>query len=184
MSAPSSSASASASASATASTGGGETWYKVCDVGQPTEGKRLHQVVEGRYVTLFRVRGVVSAIDAICHHAGGPLTLGPLQDIEDLGGVTVVSCPWHKFLVSVTDGTKVYQQVDIENGVPKVKGWKVGKVVQRAHKVVENASGVFVALVITDEPCQSDRDACSARCAQDYPMHGQPASLLGAGNWI
>ena len=97
-----------------------------------------------------------------------------ITDIEDLG-VTTVSCPWHKFLVSVTDGTKVYQQVDIENGVPKVKGWKVGTVVQRAHKVIENDSGVYLSLQITDEPCQSDKDACSARCAQDYSMHQPPA---------
>ena len=153
----------------------GTTWYKVCEKGQPAEGRRLHQVVEGRYITLFRIKGVVTAIDAICYHAGGPLTLGSLQDIEDLGGVTVVSCPWHKFLVSVTDGTRVYQQVDIEDGVPKVKGWKVGKVVQRPHTVVEKDEGVYVALSIIDEPCQSDRDACSARCAQDYPMHPSPA---------
>ena len=167
-----------------------DIWYKVCEKGQPIEGTRLHQTINGRFVTLFRVRGHVSAIDAICHHAGGPLTLGPLQDIEDLG-VTTVSCPWHKFLVSVTDGTKVYQQVDIENGVPKVIGWKVGKVVQRAHKVVENDSGVYLSLQITDEPCQSDKDACSARCAQDYPMHQSPAEqqpgapgLSGSGRWL
>jgi nitrite reductase/ring-hydroxylating ferredoxin subunit len=36
-------------------------------------------------VTIFRHRGHLTAIDSVCHHAGGPLTLGPLQDIEDLG---------------------------------------------------------------------------------------------------
>lgn len=47
----------------------------------------------GRIITVFRHRGKLSAIDAVCHHAGGPMTLGPVSDIEDLG-VTVVSCPW------------------------------------------------------------------------------------------
>lgn len=122
----------------------GGRWYKVCEKGEPQEGKRLHQTVDGRYVTIFRRKGILSAIDAICHHAGGPLTLGSLQDIEELGGMTVVSCPWHKFLVSITDGTKAYQEVSIEGGVPKVKGWKQGKVVQRAFKVVENDSGVYM----------------------------------------
>jgi hypothetical protein len=37
-----------------------------------------------------------------------------------------------------------YQQVEIVNGVPTVKGWKVGKVVQRAHRVSEREDGVFV----------------------------------------
>jgi nitrite reductase/ring-hydroxylating ferredoxin subunit len=122
----------------------GDKWFKVCERGEPQEGKRIHQVVDGRYVTIFRVKGTLSAIDAICHHAGGPLTLGPLQDIEELGGMTVVSCPWHKFLVSITDGTKAYQEVAIEGGVPKVKGWKQGKIVQRAFKVVENDTGVYM----------------------------------------
>jgi nitrite reductase/ring-hydroxylating ferredoxin subunit len=59
-----------------------------------TEGERLHTCVEGRFVTAFRLRGVLSAIDSVCHHAGGPMTLGSLTDIEDLG-LTVVACPWY-----------------------------------------------------------------------------------------
>lgn len=66
-------------------------WWKVSD-GPPLEGDRLHTCIEGRYITIFRHRGTLSAIDSICHHAGGPLTNGPIKDIEDLG-VTVVLCP-------------------------------------------------------------------------------------------
>ena len=80
-------------------------WWRVASVGLPSDGKRLHSCVEGRFVTVFRNRGNLSVIDAICHHAGGPLTLGPIEDIEELGA-TVVSCPWHKFLVSISDGKK------------------------------------------------------------------------------
>ncbi len=53
-----------------------------------SEGSRLHTVIDGRYITAFRNRGVISSIDSVCHHAGGPMTLGPLTDIEELG-VTV-----------------------------------------------------------------------------------------------
>ena len=117
--------------------------WRVCDPGLPEEKSRLHTQIEGRYITVFRQKGNLSAIDSVCYHAGGPLTLGPLQDIEDLD-VTAVSCPWHKFLVSITDGTRVYQQVTIVDGKPSVKGWTVGKVVQRCHNIFEDESGVYV----------------------------------------
>jgi nitrite reductase/ring-hydroxylating ferredoxin subunit len=68
-------------------------WWLCSTTGEPAEGNRLHTRIEGRYITIFRHHGVLSAIDAICHHAGGPLTQGGVQDIEDLG-MSVVSCPW------------------------------------------------------------------------------------------
>jgi nitrite reductase/ring-hydroxylating ferredoxin subunit len=120
------------------------TFWKVCEAGLPTEKSRLHSQIEGRYITIFRENGKLSVIDSVCYHAGGPLTLGTLQDIEDLGGITAVSCPWHKFLVSIEDGCRVYQQVTIVDGKPSVRGWTRGKVVQRAHKIFENSSGVYV----------------------------------------
>lgn len=122
----------------------GTAFWKVCDTGLPAEKSRLHSQIDGRFITIFRQNGKLSAIDSICYHAGGPLTLGNLQDIEDLDGITTVSCPWHKFLVSIDDGSRVYQQVTIVNGKPSVKGWTKGKVVQRTHKVYENDSGVYV----------------------------------------
>jgi nitrite reductase/ring-hydroxylating ferredoxin subunit len=62
-------------------------WYRVADAGLPLDGARLHACVAGRYVTVFRQKGALTVIDSICHHAGGPLTLGKLQDIEELGGM-------------------------------------------------------------------------------------------------
>lgn len=119
-------------------------YWKVCEAGLPADKCRLHSHIEGRYITIFRQNGKLSVIDSICYHAGGPLTLGSVQDIEDLDGISAVSCPWHKFLVSIDDGRRVYQQVTIENGKPSVKGWTRGKVVQRCHKIYENESGVYV----------------------------------------
>lgn len=123
-----------------------EKWYLVAEAGLPKEGDRIHVRVKERYITIFRFRGKLSAIDAICHHAGGPLTLGPVQDIEELGK-RVVLCPWHRFMVSIDDGTKAFQSVEIVNGLPVNKGWKLGKMVQRVHKVVEGDRGVYIVSV-------------------------------------
>lgn len=118
-------------------------WFKVAERGLPVENDRLHVRVQSRFITIFRNNGTLSAIDAICHHAGGPLTLGKLQDIEELG-MKVVLCPWHNFMVDIVSGVKAYKGVDIVQGKPVVTGWKVGKIVQRPHKVVELDDGVYV----------------------------------------
>lgn len=124
-----------------------EMWSRVADVGQPKEGERIHVKVDGRYITLFRNKGRIHCIDSICHHAGGPLTLGRLQDIEDLG-VTVVLCPWHAFMVTIDGGLKAYQAVSFRNGKAVNDGWKLGKTVQRPHKVVEKDGGVYVVSAV------------------------------------
>jgi nitrite reductase/ring-hydroxylating ferredoxin subunit len=174
-----------------------DVWYLVAEEGLPKEGERLHVRVCERYITIFRFKGHLSAIDAICHHAGGPLTLGPVEDIEDLGK-RVVLCPWHRFMVSIDDGTKVYQAVEIEHGLPVKKGWKIGKMVQRTHKVMETDKGIYVvgitrmnqfpflqfnylfllfclcqSLSKDPEPCVSDKDACSHHCAKSYPLYSE-----------
>ena len=129
-----------------------DTWYRVADAGTPHDNDRIHVRVNGRYLTIFRFDGKLSAIDAICHHAGGPLTLGRVDDIEDLG-VKVVLCPWHKFMVTVDKGLKAYQAVEIEHGIPVKKGWKLGKMVQRVHKIMENESGVYVVSIFLYYRC-------------------------------
>ena len=147
--------------------------WRVSDVGVPLEGNRIHTRIDGRYVTVFRNKGKLSCIDSICHHAGGPLTLGPLQEIEDLS-LTVVSCPWHRYLVSISDGTKVYQEVKIINGKPTNTGWVNNhKCVQRSHNVIENDKGIFIELMEINEndKIASDNDTCNERCAQDYNLH-------------
>ena len=43
--------------------------------------------------------------------------------------------------------TEAYKQVDIEDGKPVVKGWTIGKVVQRCHYIMEDESGVYVVCI-------------------------------------
>ena len=68
-------------------------WFKVAHSNQLSERGRLHVCIEERYITLFKNKGKITAIDSVCHHAGGPLTEGILQEIEELS-LTTVSCPW------------------------------------------------------------------------------------------
>jgi len=134
-----------------ADTDGSNAWYKVAELGLPADGERLHATIEGRYVTVFRHHNKLSCIDAICHHAGGPLTLGRIQDIEDLG-VSVVLCPWHAFMVTLDGGLKAYQAVKFTGSKPVNAGWTLGKVVQRPHKVEEREDGLYVVSAHNDFP--------------------------------
>ena len=134
---------------------------------------RIHLSINDRLITIFRDRnsGKLTAIDAVCHHAAGPLTNGHLEDIEDLN-VTVVVCPHHKYMVSIHDGTKIYQAVNIVDGKPEVGGWTKGKVVQRVHQVTELSNGeIHVELNEEDVIFPSDSDSQSKYCAQFFEIH-------------
>jgi nitrite reductase/ring-hydroxylating ferredoxin subunit len=52
---------------------------------------------EGRVYALFNIDGVVSAIDGICPHQGGPLADGTLEG-------TILTCPWHGWQFDVCTG--------------------------------------------------------------------------------
>lgn len=53
--------------------------------------------VDGRPIALFKVKGKVYAIDAVCPHAGGPLAEGGVHDGH-------VMCPWHGWEFNLKDG--------------------------------------------------------------------------------
>jgi nitrite reductase/ring-hydroxylating ferredoxin subunit len=52
---------------------------------------------EGRVYALFNVGGVISVIDGICPHQGGPLADGALEGCK-------VACPWHGWEFDVQTG--------------------------------------------------------------------------------
>ena len=52
---------------------------------------------DGRIYALFNIEGVVSAIDGLCPHQGGPLADGPING-------TYVTCPWHGWEFCVKTG--------------------------------------------------------------------------------
>ncbi len=120
-------------------------WHRIGNAGQLKNGERMHVRIEGRYITVFKHGGKLSALDSICYHAGGPLTLGPLKDIEDLNA-TFVACPWHRYLVNIDGGQRAYQAINFDNktGKPVVQGWTMGKVVQRPHLVEERNGEIYL----------------------------------------
>ncbi|WP_432541374.1 Rieske (2Fe-2S) protein [Kineococcus sp. SYSU DK002] len=70
----------------------------VCDVEDLPVGEGRTYVVDGEQVALFRHRsGRVSAVQAACPHAGGPLADGQIDE-------TVVVCPLHLTAFDLTTG--------------------------------------------------------------------------------
>ncbi|HTK94432.1 MAG TPA: Rieske (2Fe-2S) protein [Terriglobales bacterium] len=62
---------------------------KLCTKGElPAENKAKEFSVEGKMVCVANVGGVISAIDNVCLHRGGPLGTGVVLDGK-------VICPWH-----------------------------------------------------------------------------------------
>ncbi len=52
---------------------------------------------QGRYVTVIKLdSNVLHAMDSTCFHAGGPLGVG---DIEEVNGRKCIICPWHYYKV-------------------------------------------------------------------------------------
>ena len=123
---------------------GQKKWYLVHS--NPTaliEGERIHTCVEGRYITIYRYKSRLYAMDSTCYHAGGPIGDGVIRDIEELGE-SVVVCPWHRFEVCLSDGVRAYEAIDMSSGKPVATGWKKGKIVQRVHDIYEDTAGIFV----------------------------------------
>lgn len=79
---------------------GPRQWTRAIREDELSDGEARAVDVDGRAVLLSRTDGVVSAIDAVCSHAGGPLSRGTIED-------GVVTCPRHGSCFRLTDGTVV-----------------------------------------------------------------------------
>ncbi|GLC42375.1 Cytochrome c oxidase subunit 1 [Pleodorina starrii] len=126
------------------------------------EGGRLHAKIEGRYVSVLRIDGKLFCIDSICFHAGGPLGIG---DIEDVNGHKCLVCPWHFYKIDIQTGDKYYQGLEFKDGKMLGGEWKSNGVRQRVHPVVEESGKIYVTL-----STQPDAEAAATA-----------AGLLGCG---
>ena len=84
-------------------------FVKLATLNEVPPGASLEVEHEGRIVAIFNVDGVISAIDGLCPHQGGPLADGPMDG-------TYVTCPWHGWQFCVRTGkstlnTKLRQPV-------------------------------------------------------------------------
>jgi nitrite reductase/ring-hydroxylating ferredoxin subunit len=139
--------------------------------GLPAEGDRTHVAVQGRHVTVFREVGRLYCMDSICYHAGGPLTIGDIEDVAMPDGenhLTVV-CPWHTYHVRLDTGQRMFRGLKPVDGKLVPTGWECAAVKQRVHEVEDRQDGVYVRLSSTnsDKECDDGPEIESDQYAYD-----------------
>ncbi|XP_039196383.1 Rieske domain-containing protein-like isoform X1 [Crotalus tigris] len=114
--------------------------------------KRTTATVYEREVVIFYHSGHFYALDCRCYHAGGPLHLG---EIEDINGQPCIICPWHKYKITLNTGEGLYQAINPKepSAVPK---WKSKGPKQRTHRVTVDNGNVYVTLSDLMEYKESD----------------------------
>jgi nitrite reductase (NADH) small subunit len=73
-------------------------FVKMATLTELPAGAALEVEHEGRVYALYNIDGVVSAIDGICPHQGGPLVDGQVDG-------TTVTCPWHGWQFDIRTGS-------------------------------------------------------------------------------
>jgi nitrite reductase/ring-hydroxylating ferredoxin subunit len=76
-------------------------FVKLASLADVAPGQGFEVEHDGRIYAIFNIDGVISAIDGLCPHQGGPLADG-----EVCG--TVVTCPWHGWQFDVQTGRPLY----------------------------------------------------------------------------
>ncbi len=99
------------------------TFVPVLAADQLPEGSAREVEIDGRIIALFHVDGLISAIDGLCPHQGGPLADGPIE-----GGL--VYCPWHRWGFDIRTGQSMVNPT-----------WK-----QAVYSVKVEAGSVWVAV--------------------------------------
>lgn len=91
----------------------------VATLDQVPEGKAREVEVDGRIIALFHVDGVISAIDGLCPHQGGPLADGSIEG-------PLVYCPWHRWGFEIRTGRSMVNPTWKQTVYPvEVKGQEV-----------------------------------------------------------
>lgn len=72
-------------------------FVRLAAIGDLPPGGSLEVEHAGHIYALFNVDGVISAIDGICAHQGGPLADGPVRG-------SMVTCPWHGWQFDIRTG--------------------------------------------------------------------------------
>ena len=101
-------------------------WVRVAEQTTVAEGRSRTVEVDGRTIVLWRHHGRFYALDNVCPHTGGPLSLGWIEDDR-------IVCPWHGARFAVDSGLPCGGPVDDADAVA-------------AHPVRLNDGGVLVQL--------------------------------------
>ena len=100
-----------------------QEWTPTLELTKIREGEPRRVEVAGHPVLLYRARGSLWAIGAVCPHAGGPLEQGKFFD-------GCVQCPWHDSVFALQDGSVVHgpstypvqhYEVRVQNGMVEVR---------------------------------------------------------------
>ena len=78
-------------------------FVKLATVNELPVGAAKEVEFEGRVYALYNIDGVISAIDGICPHQGGPLADGIVEG-------TTVTCPWHGWQFDVRRARRPWAQ--------------------------------------------------------------------------
>nr|XP_057935693.1 Rieske domain-containing protein [Doryrhamphus excisus] len=116
------------------------------------EAKRTFRTVEDRDILIIYHQERFYAMDSYCHHAGGMLQNG---DIEEIDGKLCIICPKHKYKMSLAEGEGLYRGKDPTQD-PPVHKWFSKGVKQRVHTVTETNGDIYVKL--SKEPAWIDSD--------------------------
>ncbi|XP_044302066.1 Rieske domain-containing protein isoform X3 [Varanus komodoensis] len=138
-------------------------------VGSEEDLKKLRKTtatVHGREVVVFYHDGRFYALDCRCYHAGGPLHLG---EIEDINGQPCIICPWHKYRITLATGEGLYQSINPREPSLSPK-WQSKGAKQRTHKVTVDSGNVYVTLSDLADKMDSDYYAENYKKIKNYPQ--------------
>jgi nitrite reductase/ring-hydroxylating ferredoxin subunit len=79
---------------------GPRRWTRALALDDLADGEAKAADVDGRTVLISRMDGSISAIENACSHAGGPLSMGKIEN-------GIVTCPWHFSCFRLSDGAVV-----------------------------------------------------------------------------
>ena len=96
---------------------------RVASVNEVLPGKGKEICVAGQIIALFRIGQQFYALDGVCHHQGGPLADGTVQQ-------KTLTCPWHGW------------QYDLETGENLVNA----KICQQKYQVEVTGNDIFVVV--------------------------------------
>jgi len=89
-------------------------WVEVSALDALPPGEVCSALVAGRRLAVVNLDGVVSAVDAVCPHQGGPLDQGRIWQGK-------LECPWHHFLYNLETGANVYPANVYPDDLPRLK---------------------------------------------------------------
>ena len=98
-------------------------FVQVATADQLPDGSALEVELDGRIIALFHVDGVITAMDGLCPHQGGPLADGKVEG-------NLVYCPWHDWGFDIRTGQSMVNPT-----------WK-----QAVYRVKVAEDGVWVAV--------------------------------------